>query len=122
MLVSRGLLLLTVPAYEWLWGEHDVRAAHRRRYRVGQLVGVVEASGFEVLHTTYYNSFLVPAAALLRRTPLRRIVKQSDEEVGNTSPFVSKVMTKVSSAERRVALRRSLPFGLSILLVGRRSN
>ena len=122
VLVSHGLLLLTVPAYEWLWGEHDEWAAHRRRYRVGQLCSVVEASGFEVLYTTYYNSFLVPAAALLRRTPLRRIVKQSDEEVGNTSPFVSKVMTKVSSAERRVALRRSLPFGLSILLVGRRSN
>lgn len=122
VLVSRGLLLLTVPAYEWLWGEHDVRAAHRRRYRVGQLVAVVEAAGFEVLRTTYYNSFLVPAAALLRRTPLRRLVKQTDEEVGNTRPFVSNVMTKVSSAERRVALRSSVPFGLSILLVGRRSN
>ena len=122
VLVSRGLLLLTVPAYEWLWGEHDVRAAHRRRYRVGQLVAVVESAGFEVLRTTYFNSFLVPAAAMLRRTPLRRLVKQTDEEVGNTSPFVSSVMTRVSSAERRLALRRSVPFGLSIMLVGRRSN
>ena len=48
--------------------------------------------------------------------------KQTDEEVGDTRPFVSNVMTRVSSAERRVALRRSVPFGLSILLVGRRSN
>jgi len=122
VLASRGVLLLTVPAYQWLWGEHDVRAAHRRRYRVGQLTSVVEAAGFEVLRTTYYNSFLVPAAAVLRRTPVRRLVKQSDEEVGDTRPFVSNVMTRVSSAERRVALRRSVPFGLSILLVGRRSN
>lgn len=122
LLVSRGLLLLTVPAYEWLWGEHDVRAAHRRRYRVGQLISVVESAGFEVLHTTYFNSFLVPPAALLRRTPLRRLVNQTDEEVGNTSSLVSSVMTRVASAERRLALRRSVPFGLSILLVGRRSN
>ena len=120
VLVSRGVLLLTVPAYEWLWGEHDVRAAHRRRYRVGQLVRVVESAGFEVVHTTYYNSFLVPAAAVLRRTPLRRLVHETDEEVGNTSPFVSKVMTRLSRSERRLAVRRRVPFGLSILLVGRR--
>lgn len=122
VLVPRGLLLLTVPAYQWLWGEHDERAAHRRRYRARGLIAVVEAGGFEVLHTTYYNSFLVPAAAALRRTPLRRVVKETDEEVGNTSAFVSRVMTGLSKAERRLALRGSVPFGLSILLVGRRSN
>ena len=120
VLAPRGLLLLTVPAYQWLWGEHDVWAAHRRRYRVGGLCPSSEAAGFEVLHTTYYNSFLVPPAAVLRRTPLRRLVKETDEEVGNTSPFVSKVMTRLSNAERRLALRGWVPFGLSILLVGRR--
>jgi hypothetical protein len=120
VLTNEGLLLLTVPAYQWLWGEHDVRAAHRRRYRVGGLTAVVSAAGFDVLYTTYYNSFLVPPAAALRRTPLRRLVKETDEEVGNSSAFVSKVMTKLSNLERRVALRRSVPFGLSILLVGRR--
>jgi len=120
VLAPRGLLLLTVPAYQWLWGEHDVWAAHRRRYRVGGLASVVATAGFEVLHTTYYNSFLVPPAAVLRRTPLRRLVKETAEEVGNTSPFVSKVMTRLSRAERRLALRGWVPFGLSILLVGRR--
>jgi SAM-dependent methyltransferase len=120
VLAPGGLLLLTVPAYQWLWGEHDVRAAHRRRYRVGGLMTVVAAAGFDVLHTTYYNSFLVPPAALLRRTPLRRLVKDTDEEVGNTSSFVSRIMTRLSTAERRIALRGSVPFGLSILLVGRR--
>jgi SAM-dependent methyltransferase len=120
VLAPSGLLLLTVPAYEWLWGEHDVWAAHRRRYRVGGLRSVVQTAGFEVLHTTYFNSFLVPPAAVLRRTPMRRLVKESDEEVGNTSPFVSKVMTQLSNAERRLALRGWVPFGLSILLIGRR--
>jgi SAM-dependent methyltransferase len=120
VLAPGGLLLLTVPSYQWLWGEHDVRAAHRRRYRVKGLAAVVKAADFEVLHTTYYNSFLVPAAAALRRTPLRRVVKETDEEVGNTSPFVSKVMTRLSNAERGLALRGWVPFGLSILLVGRR--
>ena len=120
VLKRQGLLLLTVPAYQWLWSEHDVRAAHRRRYRVGGLKSVVETAGFEVLHTTYYNSFLVPPAVLLRRTPLRRLVTQADEDVGNTSRVVSKVMTALTRIERSLALRGAVPFGLSILLVGRR--
>jgi len=61
-------------------------------------------------------------ATVLRRTPLRRLVKETDKEVGSTSPFVSKVMTRPPQAERRIARRRSVPFGLSILLVGRRPN
>jgi SAM-dependent methyltransferase len=120
VLAPGGLLLLTVPAYQWLWAEHDVTAAHRRRYRVRGLASVVEAAGFEVLETTYYNSFLVPPAIVLRRTPLRRLWKDADEEVGNTSAFVSKVMTGLSKADRWLALRGWVPFGLSILLVGRR--
>jgi SAM-dependent methyltransferase len=120
VLVARGLLLLTVPAYQWLWSKHDEWAAHRRRYRVGGLVDVVSEAGFDVLQTTYYNSFLVPPAAVLRRTPLRRLVKESDDEVGTSSPFVSKVMTRLASTERKIAQKRSVPFGLSILLVGRR--
>jgi hypothetical protein len=47
-------------------------------------------------------------------------MKETDEEVGNTSRFVSNVMTRLSNAERRFAVRGSVPFGLSILLVGRR--
>ena len=41
-----------------------------------------EAAGFEVLHTTYSNSFLVPPAAVLRRTPQRRLVKDFGRRSG----------------------------------------
>jgi SAM-dependent methyltransferase len=115
-----GLLLLTVPAYQSLWSAHDVRAAHRRRYTRRGLEQAVEGAGFDVVRSTYFNSFLVPPAYALRRTPLRRLVQESDEEVGATSPLVSRVMTALSGAERRWALRRRVPFGLSILLVARR--
>ena len=34
-----GLLILTVPAYSWLWSSHDVTNAHFRRYSAKQLRG-----------------------------------------------------------------------------------
>lgn len=115
-----GWLLLTVPAYRWLWSVHDETAAHRRRYSRPQLEAVVAGAGFVVERSTYFNSFLVPPAAALRRTPLRRFASENDEEVGQSSPMVSKVMTKLSGAERRIIARRAMPFGLSIILLARR--
>ena len=114
-----GWLLLTVPAYQWLWSAHDEWAAHRRRYRARGLADVVASAGFVVERVTYFNSFLVPPAAVLRRTPVRRLVKGSNDEVGASSPRVDRVMTKLSAAERRWARRRRVPFGLSIALVAR---
>jgi ubiquinone/menaquinone biosynthesis C-methylase UbiE len=115
-----GWLLLTVPAYQWLWSVHDETAAHRRRYSKPQLAGVVTRAGFRVETTSYFNSFLVPPAAALRRTPLRRFASENDEEVGESSALVSKVMTGLSKAERRVIGKRPMPFGLSIALLARR--
>jgi SAM-dependent methyltransferase len=115
-----GALLLTVPAYMSMWSEHDEWAAHRRRYRGEQLTAAVEAAGFEVERWTYYNSFLVPPAWLLRRTPLRRLVKGSNDEVGASSALVDRIFTGLSAVERRWARRRRVPFGLSILLVAQK--
>jgi SAM-dependent methyltransferase len=115
-----GWLLLTVPAYQWLWSVHDETAAHRRRYSRARLEEAVGGAGFVVERTSYFNSFLVPPAAALRRTPLRRFASDNDEEVGQASPFVSKVMAGLSGLERRVIRRRRMPFGLSIILLARR--
>jgi ubiquinone/menaquinone biosynthesis C-methylase UbiE len=109
-----GKLLLTVPAYQWLWSDHDVWAAHRRRYSRRSLVSAVERAGFRPRCVTYFNSFLVPPAAVLRRTPARHLVKGEQDEVGAASPTVDRVMTGLATVERRWARHRRVPFGLSI--------
>jgi SAM-dependent methyltransferase len=117
---SGGLVLLTVPAYQWLWSDHDTWAAHRRRYSRRTLVAAVERAGLRTRRVTYFNSFLVPPAAVLRRTPVRRLVKGEQDEVGASSPAVDRVMTGLAGLERRWARRRAVPFGLSIVcLAGR---
>lgn len=111
-------IVLTVPAYEWLWSEHDDRAFHRRRYAARTLEQVAREAGIVVDRVTYYYSFLVPAAVLLRRTPLRHLVGSIDEEVSTFHPFVEAVLAAMASVERWVARWVRIPFGLSVLLVG----
>ncbi len=61
-----GALLVTVPAYPWLWSGHDEINHHYRRYTRRSLQSVARAAGWEQARTTYFNSLLLPVAIVLR--------------------------------------------------------
>jgi len=61
-----GALLVTVPAYQWLWSGHDVINHHYRRYTRRSLQRVAERAGWRQVRTTYFNSLLLPVAIVLR--------------------------------------------------------
>jgi SAM-dependent methyltransferase len=61
-----GALLVTVPAYPWLWSGHDEINHHHRRYTRRSLQRVAEQAGWRQARTTYFNSLLLPVAILLR--------------------------------------------------------
>jgi SAM-dependent methyltransferase len=63
LLAPRGQVVVTVPAYAWLWSGEDEISAHRRRYTRGALVGACRAAGFEVLYASYFNASILPAMA-----------------------------------------------------------
>jgi len=111
-----GTLLVTVPSYPWLWGPHDEAAGHRRRYGSGQLATVVAGSGFRVERASAFFSFLVPAAAAVRRTPLGRLVSDSDDEA-SAGAAATAVFGRLGRLERAVLRRRDIPFGLSQFVV-----
>jgi SAM-dependent methyltransferase len=71
-----GVLLVTVPAYQWLWSSHDVANQHWRRYRRRELRGVLRAADLHVEVCSYVMmTMLVPAALyrLLERLPGRGV-------------------------------------------------
>jgi len=113
-------LLLTVPAYQWAWSDHDVVLGHWRRYTARLLRQRVAAAGFIVRRCTYFHSWLVPLALLMRKTPLRRLVRSSAEEASFVSPGVNGLLHLLARAERAIIRLLPLPFGLSIMLVAER--
>lgn len=59
-----ALFLITVPAFQSLFCNHDTFLGHYRRYRVAQLSDVVKASGLKVLEQSYFfSSLLLPRGA-----------------------------------------------------------
>lgn len=115
-----GVVIVAVPAYQWAWSDHDVVLGHRRRYNSGQLERVAITAGLEVARSTYYHGWLVPLAFMLRRTPLRLLLRSSAEEASFVSPRVNRLLLVLVGTERWIARRIRIPMGLSILLVARK--
>jgi SAM-dependent methyltransferase len=63
LLAPRGQIVVTVPAYRWLWSGEDEISAHRRRYTRAALLEAGRAAGLEVVYCSYFNVSLLPAMA-----------------------------------------------------------
>jgi dolichyl-phosphate beta-glucosyltransferase len=115
-----GVVLVAVPAYQWAWSDHDVRLGHRRRYQRSDLRRAAEAADLEVLRCTHFHSWLAPAAWLVRKTPVGRLLGGgSAEEASFGNAALNRVLQAVTDGERGLLRRLDLPVGLSILLVAR---
>jgi SAM-dependent methyltransferase len=61
-----GALLVTVPAYQWLWSGHDEINHHHRRYNRRTLLAAAQSGGWQLESSAHFNSLLLPVAILLR--------------------------------------------------------
>ena len=61
-----GYLVAWVPAYEFLWSEHDDAVGHRRRYVREGLERVLKGAGFHVERCAYTMTAVLPAAVGMR--------------------------------------------------------
>lgn len=109
-------LLITVPAYQFLWTRHDELHHHKRRYTVGQLKKIIENNGWKVNYISYFNSFLFPLALLDR---FKEKIFPSSKGNGLSMPnsVINRLFEKIFSLEACVLGKYSFPFGLSIIVV-----
>jgi SAM-dependent methyltransferase len=61
-----GVLLVTVPAYQWLWSGHDEINHHHRRYNRRTLLAAAQSAGWQPQRSAHFNSLLLPVAIVLR--------------------------------------------------------
>src|SRR5256714_9547274 len=74
VVVPGGSLLVTVPAYQWLWSGHDEVNHHHRRYSRRSLERAAAEAGWEKVRTTHFNSLLLPVSVMvLCLQPFKRI-------------------------------------------------
>jgi SAM-dependent methyltransferase len=117
---SGGGVLVLVPQHPWLWSEHDEIVEHRRRYTRKELVAKAGASGIEILEVTSFVTSLLPVMAVSRAVD--RVRKKTDPFANLEPGPLNRVFERVLDGERRLIERGvSLPFGGSLMLVGRKA-
>lgn len=113
-LAPNGILALTVPAFQFLWSTHDVRAHHFRRYTKKKIVFLLREAGFDVQYASYWNCALFFPAAVIRLLGFA-----GWRSLSLSSPL-DKTILAVIKAESFLLPRISLPFGTGIVVVARK--
>jgi len=117
-----GRIILSVPAYMWLWGKQDIVNQHCRRYTLRGLRRKLQAAHFTIERITYFNTFLFLPIAVVRL-----IARYSGQAYIAEGDFVyvrrpsNAVLLTLFSLERFFLRYLDFPFGVSVFAVARKN-
>ena len=118
-----GHLLLNLPAYDWLYSQHDVVIHTSERYTRRRVRALLESLGLSIELLSYRMFLLFPAVVLARLPSLSRSTGEAAarSDVRETSPAINGLLTGVLALENRLLVRGlPLPWGSSVFAVGRK--
>jgi len=118
-----GSVLISEPAFNFLWSGHDVAYHGRRRYIASELKSKLEEVGFQVIKLSYSNALLFPFIFAFRMW--KRLCKPSPEarsDLKPLNPYLNKVLLAVYNLEASLVRKTRLPVGSSVVCVARKPN
>lgn len=114
-LAPGGRILVSVPAFPWLWSAHDERHHHFRRYTRRTLAEAAATAGLRVERSFYFNTFLFPVAVAAR--VLKALTRSPAPDDTMPAPAVNAALRRIFRSERHLAGRLAMPVGLSLCAV-----
>lgn len=119
-----GAALIHVPAFPFLWGEHDEVNRHRRRYRRSELASVVESNELQIERMSYINCLLFPLVlpARLGKRAMRRLKPKAapEAEIYDLPKWANRGLTRLLGWERTILRWSNLPIGVSLVCLARK--
>jgi SAM-dependent methyltransferase len=124
-LEPQGLFVATVPAYNFLFSDHDRALGHHRRYSRKGFMSVLPGE-LRVVSSGYFNTTLFPVAAVTRL--LREVLLTRKRHHGpprrqssRVGPALDRVLAGIIRIEAELIVRGIVPwFGLSVYCVARK--
>ncbi len=116
VLKPSGILLLTVPAYQWLWSAHDDALCHKRRYTAAGLHMKVRRAQFKVSKRSYCIVFSFPLIVAYRL--FASMLKRSDAESSYVvlPSIINSFFVMLLYLEAKLTRYINFPFGTSVLM------
>jgi len=122
VLNQEGILLISAPAFRFLWSYWDEMLHHKRRYTVVELRDKLSRAGFSIRKISYSNAFIFSPVIVVRQ--LKRLWNSNSQT--QTSDFmpvpsmVNAVLKLLYRVEASLLKRLSFPFGLSVICLAQK--
>jgi SAM-dependent methyltransferase len=121
VLTASGRVLLRLPAYDWLRGQHDERVHTERRYTKKRVRDLFAQAGFVLEHISHANTFLFPLAVMKRFAERFLPSKGNGSDLTLDTGMFNPLFRSILASEAPLIARSGLPFGLSVVAIGRKS-
>ncbi|PPB74214.1 methyltransferase [Campylobacter hyointestinalis subsp. hyointestinalis] len=110
---DNGILIISVPAYQWLFSSHDVLLHHFRRYTKRNLNALLNDNNFKCIKSTYFNTFLFPLIMVARIVDIFK----KGSPIGYKTPnkLLNFIFFHIFKSETWYLKYFNFPFGTSIL-------
>lgn len=124
VLCDNGMLYITVPAYNFLWATEDKISGHYRRYSQKSVSHLLKASGFKIIYSTYFFFLLVLPILFLKSIPStlglkndKKVLERMTCDHKHSSRIFDTLVENVLCSElSRIKLKKTIPFGSSIII------
>ncbi len=110
-----GRMVITVPAFNFLWSRHDDENQHKRRYRKRDLRALAEQNGLAIDYISYFNFWLFLPVAAIRLARKIFPYKQAWQDMQLPNRWINSTLQLVFGTEKFAMGRLSLPFGISLI-------
>ena len=119
ILRRNGYLIVTVPAFQFLWGTQDIVTGHKKRYSKRGISNVLKQNGFQIMRSSYFNFFLFFPILFARRfIHLLGLRLHSENEIN--FPLLNFFLKTIFSLEPYLLKYLPFPFGVSIVCVAKK--
>ena len=119
LLRASGMIVVTVPAFRLLWTNHDRLNEHRTRFTKRSFCLLAACAGMEIIEMRYFFIWLF--AAKLAARMAESILQQEPRIPRIPSSAINGFLYLASRVEEKLTRRLRVPFGSSLLAIGRRT-
>jgi ubiquinone/menaquinone biosynthesis C-methylase UbiE len=121
-----GFTFTTVPAFKFLWSEHDLINQHVRRYTMKSYLSLFRPRKCRIHFKSYFNFWLFTPIALfrmlssgLRKNQDSRLAKSDNQRI--RAGLFSKILLRIFKSESFI-LKKGIPFpiGVSLMVISQK--
>lgn len=118
-LKSGGALILSEPAFMFLYGPHDESQHTKQRYNASEIRGLMDSCGLRVEKISYFNFILFPLV-IAHRLFRKWSGGSSESDLEEINPVLNGLFSSLLSFEAMLIRFMNLPVGSSVICLARK--